>query len=152
MSSATSHTEPLANRDSSVRCHLHLQLYLHFCLAQAVVCAANFQPVELAFRVQNGLRTILQEGTLQPRTQMLIQNFFSAVSYGVLDPESAKEKARLKQQEENRRLGFPDRPVHGLPPRIPVGLDLVDTNDARCAISALHCPPTLCTCSVGCCC
>ena len=63
---------------------------------------------------------------------MLIQNFFSAVSYGVLDPESAKEKARLKQQEENRRLGFPDRPVHGLPPRIPVGLDLVDSNDARC--------------------
>lgn len=87
---------------------------------------------EPAFRVQSGLRTILQEGTLQPRTQMLIQNFFSAVSYGVLDPESAKEKARLKQQEENRRLGFPDRPVHGLPPRIPVGLDLVDSNDARC--------------------
>lgn len=89
-------------------------------------------PVEPGFRVQSSLRTILQEGTLQPRTQMLIQNFFSAVSYGVLDPESAKEKARLKQQEENRRLGFPDRPVHGLPPRIPVGLDLVDSNDARC--------------------
>ncbi|KAL3147436.1 hypothetical protein ABBQ38_014499 [Trebouxia sp. C0009 RCD-2024] len=82
--------------------------------------------------VQNGLRTILQEGTLQPRTQMLIQNFFSAVSYGVLDPDSSKEKARLKQQEENRRLGFPDRPVHGLPPRIPPGLDLVDSDDARC--------------------
>ena len=62
---------------------------------------------------------------------MLIQNFFSAVSYGVLDPESAKEKARLKQQEENRRLGFPDRPVHGLPSRIPPGLDLVDAADAR---------------------
>lgn len=83
------------------------------------------------FRVQSGLRTILQEGTLQPRTQMLIQNFFSAVSYGVMDPDSAKEKARLKTQEDNRKLGFPDRPVHGLPPRIPVGLDLVDAADAR---------------------
>lgn len=82
-------------------------------------------------RVQGSLRTILQEGTLQPRTQMLIQNFFSAVSYGVIDPDSAKEKARVKQQEDNRRLGFPDRPVHGLPPRIPAGLDLVDTEDAR---------------------
>ena len=67
---------------------------------------------------------------------MLIQNFFSAVSYGVLDPESSKEKARLKQQEENRRLGFPDRPVHGLPPRIPPGLDLVDSDDARYSVSA----------------
>lgn len=62
---------------------------------------------------------------------MLIQNFFSAVSYGVIDPDSAKEKARVKQQEDNRRLGFPDRPVHGLPPRIPAGLDLVDAEDAR---------------------
>lgn len=69
---------------------------------------------------------------------MLIQNFFSAVSYGVLDPESAKEKARLKQQEDNRRLGFPDRPVHGLPPRIPTGLDLVDAADARWAVDRLH--------------
>ncbi len=85
-------------------------------------------------RVQSGLRTILQEGTLLPRTQMLIQNFFSAVSYGVMDPDSAKEKARLKTQEDNRKLGFPDRPVHGLPPRIPVGLDLVDAADARCAL------------------
>lgn len=66
---------------------------------------------------------------------MLIQNFFSAVSYGVLDPDSSKEKARLKQQEENRRLGFPDRPVHGLPPRIPPGLDLVDSDDARYAVA-----------------
>ncbi|KAL0022308.1 hypothetical protein WJX79_009133 [Trebouxia sp. C0005] len=82
--------------------------------------------------VQSGLRTILQEGTLLPRTQMLIQNFFSAVSYGVMDPDSAKEKARLKTQEDNRKLGFPDRPVHGLPPRIPIGLDLVDAADARC--------------------
>ena len=86
-------------------------------------------------RVQSGLRTILQEGTLLPRTQMLIQNFFSAVSYGVMDPDSVKEKARLKTQEDNRKLGFPDRPVHGLPPRIPVGLDLVDTADARCAFA-----------------
>ena len=83
------------------------------------------------YRVQSGLRTILQEGTLLPRTQMLIQNFFSAVSYGVMDPDSAKEKARLKTQEDNRKLGIPDRPVHGLPPRIPVGLDLVDAADAR---------------------
>ena len=72
---------------------------------------------------------------------MLIQNFFSAVSYGVIDPDSAKEKARVKQQEDNRRLGFPDRPVHGLPPRIPVGLDLVDAEDARSApspVTAAH--------------
>ena len=41
-----------------------------------------------------------------------------------MDPDSAKEKARLKTQEDNRKLGFPDRPVHGLPPRIPVGLGL----------------------------
>ena len=87
-------------------------------------------------RVQSGLRTILQEGTLLPRTQMLIQNFFSAVSYGVMDPDSVKEKARLKTQEDNRKLGFPDRPVHGLPPRIPVGLDLVDTADARYAFAS----------------
>ncbi len=90
----------------------------------------------MPFRVQSGLRTILQEGTLLPRTQMLIQNFFSAVSYGVMDPDSAKEKARLKTQEDNRKLGFPDRPVHGLPPRIPVGLDLVDAADARFALSS----------------
>ena len=73
---------------------------------------------------------------------MLIQNFFSAVSYGVIDPDSAKEKARVKQQEDNRRLGFPDRPVHGLPPRIPVGLDLVDAEDARSA----HSPVTAAQC------
>ena len=74
---------------------------------------------------------------------MLIQNFFSAVSYGVIDPDSAKEKARVKQQEDNRRLGFPDRPVHGLPPRIPVGLDLVDAEDARSA----HSPITAAQCT-----
>ena len=91
--------------------------------------------VMMLFRVQSGLRTILQEGTLLPRTQMLIQNFFSAVSYGVMDPDSAKEKARLKTQEDNRKLGIPDRPVHGLPPRIPVGLDLVDAADARWVFS-----------------
>ena len=107
----------------------HWQYEQHICGSQ--------QLFEGACRVQNGLRTILQEGTLQPRTQMLIQNFFSAVSYGVLDPNSAKEKARLKQQEENRRLGFPDRPVHGLPPRIPAGLDLVDAADARCCLCSM---------------
>ena len=81
-------------------------------------------------RVQDRLRNILQEGILAPRIQMLIQNFFSAVSYGVIDPDSAKEKARLKQQEDSRRLGFPDRPVHGLPPRIPAGMDLGDEPDS----------------------
>ena len=97
--------------------------------------------------------TILREGTLQPRTQMLIQNFFSAVSYGVIDPDSAKEKARVKQQEDNRRLGFPDRLVHGLPPRIPVELALVDAEDARSAhsLSLQHTVPTKANClSVTC--
>ena len=101
------------------------------CLLRSLTSIATMPP-----RVQSGLRTILQEGTLLPRTQMLIQNFFSAVSYGVMDPDSVKEKARLKTQEDNRKLGFPDRPVHGLPPRIPVGLDLVDTADARCAFAS----------------
>jgi hypothetical protein len=109
---------------------------MHVPTQKACLVRCLISTMTLPSRVQSGLRTILQEGTLLPRTQMLIQNFFSAVSYGVMDPDSAKEKARLKTQEDNRKLGIPDRPVHGLPPRIPVGLDLVDAADARCAYSS----------------